>query len=190
MENKVEIWKSYPYIAGIEVSTFGRVRSAKGYYYKIYTRSNGYLQVQFSMNGKHMNKLVHRLVAETFVPNPNNFPQVNHKDCDRTNNNAINLEWCDNSYNQKYRDKFGISNAESKGHPVFTINLTTLEVSWFQSQHAASRAIGARQGNISAVIRGKIKQTCGYWFINDDGHSVDVVKSKLHDIGKTGLKIK
>lgn len=45
------------------------------------------------------------------------------------------------------------------------------------------------QANINAVIKGRQKTAYGFWFVNDDGHAVDVVKSKLHDIGKTGLKI-
>ena len=186
---EIEIWKKYPDIDKFEVSSFGRVRSVEDHYYKILTRSDGYLQVSTKINGKQINKLVHRLVAETFIPNSNNLPQVNHLDCNKTNNNARNLEWCDNSYNQKYRDKFGISNLESKGHPLFAVNLGTLEVSHFRGQREASRALEVNQASISTVVRGKIKKTHGYWFVNDDGHAVDVVKNKLHDIGKTGLKL-
>ena len=187
---EIEIWKKYPDIDKFEVSSFGRVRSVEDHYYKILTRSDGYLQVSTKINGKQINKLVHRLVAETFIPNSNNLPQVNHLDCNKTNNNARNLEWCDNSYNQKYRDKFGISNLESKGRPLFAVNLGTLEVSHFRGQREASRALEVNQASISTVVRGKIKKTHGYWFVNDDGHAVEVVKNKLHDIGGIGLKIK
>lgn len=189
MENQVEVWKAHPYIGIIEVSTFGRVRSVKGHCYKNRIVNSGYLQVEFRVNGKRIHKYVHRLVAETFLSNHDNLPQVNHKDNDRTNNNVSNLEWCTVSYNRRYQEKFGISSTESQGHPLFSINLATLEVSHFRSQHEASRALGFSQGNIGSVIRGKYKQTGGFWFVNDDGHAVDVVKSKLHDIGGTGLKI-
>ena len=73
---------------------------------------------------------------------------------------------------------------------MFAINLKTFEVSQFRSQNEAGRALGVKQGSISMIIKGKVKQSGGFWFVNDDGHAVDVVKSKLHDIGGIGLKIK
>lgn len=65
-------------------------------------KSNGYLQVRLSKNGNQKKYYLHRLVAQTFILNPNNLPQVNHKDYDKTNNCVSNLEWCDNSYNMIY----------------------------------------------------------------------------------------
>jgi len=189
MNSPVELWKKHPDIDRLEVSSFGRARSTKGHYYKINSINSGYLKIQFTINGKSINKLVHRLVAETFVPNPNNLPQVNHKDCNKTNNNASNLEWCTSSYNQRYREKYGVSQTEAVGHPLFAVNLTTLEVSRFQSQREAGRVLGVSQGNITSVVNGKIKQTNGYWFVNDDGNAVDIVKQNLHDIGKIGLRL-
>lgn len=190
MNNLVESWKRHSNIEKLEVSSFGRVRSVNGHYYKSYLINSGYLQIQFRMNKKHVHKSVHRLVAQVFIPNPDNLPEVNHKDCDKTNNKVENLEWCTSSYNKQYREKFGISTTESQGHPLFAINLTTLEISHFRSQWEASRELRIDQANINKVINGKHNQTVGYWFVNDDSHAVDVVKSKLHDIGKTGLKIK
>ena len=60
--------------------------------------NNGYKQVLY----KRKNYLVHRLVAESFLPNPNNYPMVNHKDENKTNNNVTNLEWCTQQYNVNY----------------------------------------------------------------------------------------
>jgi len=171
---ETEIWKSHPEYAGIEVSTFGRVRTldrvtssekytrfVKGRVLKQYNNTNGYLQVKIPIAGKWTTKSVHRLVAQTYIPNPDELPQVNHLDCNRKNNNVENLEFCDNSYNQKYREKFGISNTELLSKPVFAINLTTLEVLHFSSQTEASRELGVFQPSINAVIKGKRKQACG-----------------------------
>lgn len=192
MNNSVESWKRHPDIGIIEVSTFGRVRTldrivprgkytqfVKGLILKQYDNGNGYLHVVLSMNGKTVTKKVHRLVAETFIPNPDNFPEVNHKNCNRANNNVENLEWCTRSYNRQYREKYGVSQTEALGNPVFAINLETLEVSHFRSQSEASRELGVFKQNVNNVIKGIIKQTGGYLLVSDDGHSVDVVNHKI-----------
>ena len=62
---------------------------------------NGYDQVVLYYNGKAHSKKVHRLVAETFLPNPDNKPQINHKDRNRKNNHINNLEWCTNTENNR-----------------------------------------------------------------------------------------
>ena len=187
INNEKEIWKSLQGVSGVEVSTFGRVRTLdrvvsgkngtrfiKGRVLKQSNDKDGYLQVSIQINRKRNTKRVHQLVAQTFISNPDNLPQVNHKDCDRTNNNVENLEWCDNSYNVQYREKFG----EAQNKPVLAINLATLEASSFCSQSEASRVLGFNRSNISAVINGIQKTVHGYWFKNDDS-TVNVVKQKL-----------
>lgn len=187
INNEKEIWKSLQGVSGVEVSTFGRVRTLdrvvsgkngtrfiKGRVLKQFNDKDGYLQVSIQINRKRNTKRVHQLVAQTFISNPDNLPQVNHKDCDRTNNNVENLEWCDNSYNVQYREKFG----EAQNKPVLAINLATLEASSFCSQSEASRVLGFNRSNISAVINGIQKTVHGYWFTNDDS-TVNVVKQKL-----------
>jgi len=194
---ETEIWKSLPGVAGVEVSTFGRVRTLdkvvssekitqfiKGRVLKQNDNNCGYLQVNIPIDGKWALKLVHRLVAETFISNPENFLQVNHRDCDRTNNNVENLEWCTASYNQKYREKYGVSQTEAAGHPVFAVNLNTLKVSRFRSQHEAGRELGLFDQNIRAVIKGRRNHTGGFWFTNDDDKATDAIKNKLHKICK------
>ena len=200
MESKTEIWREHPDINIIEVSSFGRVRTldrivprkngtypVKGHVLTQQDNGHGYSYVHFNIDGKQVHKYVHRLVAQTFIPNPTNFPEVNHKDCNTKNNNVENLEFCTASYNAKYREKFGISNTESKGHPLFAIDLNTMKVSKFRAQHEASREFGVDNSHICAVINGRYKQAGGFWFVNDDDKAVDLTKQKLREIGKTKL---
>lgn len=201
MKGQTEIWKSHPDILGIEVSTFGIVRTLdrvvssekrtdliKGRISKQYDNGRGYLNVSIPIDGKWTKKAVHRLVAQTFIPNPDNLPEANHKDGDRTNNNASNLEWCSHSYNIQYRDNCGhTAKNNAPKSPVYAINLSTMEALRFHSQSEAGRAIGVSPGNINYVIQGKRKQTGGYWLVNADDKAADLTKHKLHEIGKTKL---
>lgn len=186
-----EVWKTYPEFDFIQVSNLGRVRTldrvvsnGKGIYVKkgriLKQRRNryGYLLVHFSVNGKQVNRSVHRLVAQTFIPNPDNFPEVNHKDNDRTNNCVDNLEWCTGEYNTAYREKYG----KALNRPVYAINLTTWETQRFESQCEAGRQLGVYQANIRSVIAGKLKQTGGYWFTEDNGDDFKIDKDKLRKI--------
>ena len=65
-------------------------------------KKDGYHEVSLYKDGKKITKKVHRLVAECFLPNPNNYPEVNHKDENKDNNTLNNLEWCDGKYNTNY----------------------------------------------------------------------------------------
>ena len=76
----------------------------------------GYLKVGLTKEGKQKYKFVHRLVAETFIPNPNNYPIVNHIDGDKTNNHISNLEWCTQQYNVKHAYKNGLKKGVSAEH--------------------------------------------------------------------------
>ena len=189
---ETEIWKSLQGVPGVEVSTFGRVRILdrivssekmtrfiKGRVLKQFENVNGYLTVNIPVDGKSTTKAVHCLVAQTFIPNLNSFPMINHKDCNRKNNNVDNLEWCDNSYNMQYREKYG----EAQGHPLFAVNLDTLEVSRFPSQIEASRVLGVSNRNINKVINGRQKKTHGYWFTNADEKAAGAIKRKLEEVG-------
>lgn len=196
MKGPVEFWKKHPDIPGIEVSTLGRVRTLdkvvptksgnrfiKGRILKQHiSKSNGYSYVGFRIDGKFVSKRVHRLVAQTFIPNPDNLPQVNHKNCNRSDNRVSNLEWCAASYNRQYQEKYGISSTESKGHRLFAIKLSTMEVSHFKSQSEASRVLGVNLGNINSVIKGNRKQVNGYWFTNADDNVDDIINRKLNTI--------
>jgi len=188
---ETEIWKAHPDIVGIEVSTMGRVRTLdrvtssekrtrfqKGRILKQSYNGNGYLKVNIPINGKQASKRVNRLVAQTFIHNIDNLPQVNHRDCNRTNNHVENLEWCDNLYNVKYREKYG----KTQSKPLLAINLATLEVSQFQSQSEASQELGVNKGNINSVIKGNRKQAGGYYFVNADDNDIELAKKHGEEV--------
>ena len=117
MDSQKEIWRDVNgYNGKYQVSNFGRVKSlAKRVWngqnwwiqpekiLKPQVCRNGYLEVSLSDGHSNQKKhLIHRLVAAAFIPNPNNFPVVNHKDENRQNNNVENLEWCTTMYNTHY----------------------------------------------------------------------------------------
>ena len=203
MDNEIEVWRAHPDIEKIEVSTFGRVRTldrivpsswnatrlVKGRILKQHvSKSKDYLFVGFRIDGKIVTKSVHRLVAQTFISNPDNLPEVNHKDCDKANNGVSNLEWVTHAENIAYRDKLGhTARNNAPKSPVYAINLATLEVFRFTSQNEAGRVLGVNVGNINNVIVRGRKQAGGYWFVNDDDNAVDITKNKLHDLVKAKL---
>lgn len=100
----MEEWKNVIGYEGLyEVSNIGNVRNVRrNTLLKLSKDHYGYIQVGLSKNGISIVFKVHRLVAQAFIPNPDNLPQVNHKDEDRTNNNVTNLERCTAKYNSNY----------------------------------------------------------------------------------------
>lgn len=93
----------------------GKVVSCKtGHTYTWTDNGNGYKKVAVGFNGKTKNKYIHRLVAECFLPNPDNLSQVNHKDGDKTNNTVENLEWVSSSRNIRHAHKAGLMDARRK----------------------------------------------------------------------------
>ena len=101
-----EQWKSViekPFSAYYEVSNLGNVRSLRRNILLHKTKAlNGYYFIGMHAEGKHVTRNIHRLVAQAFIPNPDNLPEVNHKDEDKSNNCVTNLEWCTRSYNCSY----------------------------------------------------------------------------------------
>lgn len=114
----MEIWKSIKGYEGLyQISNKGRVLSRGKKYCKIFLTSKNYCQVSLCKNSKQKSFRLHRLVAEAFVPNPNNLPQVNHIDGDKLNNNDWNLEWCDNKHNSIHSFQIGLqSRTGEKNH--------------------------------------------------------------------------
>lgn len=120
-----EVWKDIKgYEGHYQVSSLGRVKSVKFHKERIMKMSidsDGYVVLHLTRNNTRKNVRVHRLVAEAFIPNYSNHPQVNHKDEDKTNNAVSNLEWCDCSYNNNYgnrNSKAGKAIAKKLSKPI------------------------------------------------------------------------
>lgn len=172
----METWRPvHGYEGYYEASNMGRIRSVprtvkckngavkryeSGLMHPSKHYKNGYMSVMLSRDGKPKRMLVHRLVAQAFVPNPSGLPEINHKDENKENNAASNLEWCDRSHNMTHN---GLSKRThvKQSKPVKQIKEGKV-VAVYPSAMAASRATGITQGGISGCCRGELKTSGGY----------------------------
>lgn len=177
----MEIWASIKGYEGIyEVSSWGRVRSLdrkvtipkNGTTYTIKQRGkilslsndrNGYVTVHLYKEGHAWTVNVHRLVAATFIPNPMNLEQVNHKDFDTTNNHVENLEWMSLKDNNRHAQQHGRGGAAKLKREV-TVWRDGQEVGTFQSLHAAAEHVGCTYREILGVLKGRHKTARGCTF--------------------------
>lgn len=162
MEN--EIWKDIPGFPDYQVSNIGRVKRIRDIgrnglirILKPVVYSNGYKVINLS--GKRVG--VHRLVAMAFIPNPNHYREINHKNEIKSDNRVENLEWCTRAYNDNYgtRNK-RVSEKLSKSVLQFTID--GVLVNQYYGIHEAMRQTGIDARNIHSVIKGKRKTTGGF----------------------------
>ena len=144
-----------------EVSSLGRIRR-KGGNRSLKCRYNkdGYLLVNLSAGGVRYTKQVHRLVALSFLHNPNNYPCVNHKNEIKADNRTVNLEWCTVEYNNNY----GNRNNNFKKR-VAKIGLSGRLICVYSSVLSASKSTGVSVGAISNVSNGKSKTAGGYHWL-------------------------
>jgi hypothetical protein len=170
----MEIWKDIENYEGMyQVSEKGRVKSLnynhtkKEKILKGVKDKGGYLYVGLWKDGKQTNQLIHRLIAQAFIPNPNNYEQVNHKDENPSNNHVANLEWCDAKYNTNYGTRNQRSGEKLTNHPsmskrVDQIDMITGEVirQWASTRECGRN--GYTQSHVSACARGELKKYKGY----------------------------
>ena len=172
----MEIWKPIAGTKGfIEVSNEGRVRSwLRGAPKVLKTQPDkkGYHRLRVTVEREKMSYKVHREVAKAFIPNPDNLPQVNHKDGNKSNNAVDNLEWISNRDNAHHAIENGLwENVfegsrkvnESRKRPVIGYRIDKMHELWrFESVGEAERFIGSR--HICDVLKGKRNHVKGWYF--------------------------
>lgn len=183
-----EIWKTIDGYEDYEVSNYGRVKSlervannnhvVKERILKQATITNGYQQVNLYKDGKQKCFIVHRLVANAFIDNPNNYEQVNHKDENKCNNHIDNLEWCDCKYNINYGTRTEKASRTNSGenHPMYgkfgkehhrskqiiQLTLDNQVVKTWDCIREIERKLGYHNQSISKCCKGKLKSAHGY----------------------------
>lgn len=177
-----EIWKDVPGYEGLyQVSSLGKVKSMartiirsdnKPYTHpemimKHHVNHWGYHFVPLSIHlgaNKQRRWMVHRLVGMAFVPNPHNYPQINHIDGNKNNNQAENLEWCTNSMNQKHAWENGLNKYTGKNDvKVVQMDEDGNTIKVWDSMHEAERKLPkVTIGHIWSCVNGKRKHCGGY----------------------------
>lgn len=166
------------------IDEFGNVYSFKTQkFLKPNITKNGYYTVQLFNNGKGKRLLIHRIVAKMFIPNPNNYQQVNHKDENKCNNHVANLEWCTPKYNMNYgiaaktrhskinykkisdkMKKSQMSVGNNNATPVLQFDKSGKFIKQFDCEIDAIKELKAKSNHISEVCRGKRKSFLGYFW--------------------------
>ena len=183
--NKVIEWRDIEGFEGYyQISNTGQVKSVKhrnGKILKPTMDRDGYLHVGLHKDRKCVTKIVHRLVAHAFIPNPKNLPQINHKNEIRNDNRAENLEWCTAKYNCNYglHSQNAAIAQRGKKHtwehikkirehatniPVIMCDIEGNEIKRFISASEAGRYVHGNATNVTAVIKGRSKTYKGYIF--------------------------
>lgn len=174
-----EIWKDIPnYESLYQISNYGRIKSlskkiknkngyriTKDKILKNILADDGYLKTILYKNKKAKMFLVHRLVAQVFIPNINNLPQINHKDENKSNNYIDNLEWCTQKYNNNYgthNKRMQKTKQKKYGKAVKQINQNGEIVAIYSCIREAYRKTNVGRKEITKVCLKKYKQAGGY----------------------------
>ena len=161
-----EFWKDVVgYEGQYQVSNIGNVRSVErkdsmgrkcgGFTLRQIDNRYGYLYVMLYKNGIGKHKKIHRLVSEAFLPNPNNYSDVNHLDEIKANNNVENLEWCTRAHNINHGTRTERAR-QSKSKKVRAVNVETGEVTTFSSPTEAGDK-GYYTGNVYLACKGNYR---------------------------------
>ena len=159
--NELE-WREVKEYSNYEVNQFGEIRhKTRKKILKPRSNNGGYQYVNFKINGKNINFAVHRIVANAFIPNPNGYTEINHKDYDRTNNCVDNLEWVNSSQNKQHaylKDE----NKNSRGKAVVQRSKDGVYIKTFETISKAAKEMNCSVSAISNCCLGRTKTSQGF----------------------------
>ena len=181
MTCKRERWKTIPGFKGIyHISDRGRLKSFKecsnGKVLKLTNSKGDYFAITLQSKGKVRHTRIHRLVAEAFIPNPLNLPEVNHIDGNKQNNRVDNLEWCTPRQNANHAiktnpgivAKMNLYNQYIRPKPIIQFDKNGNRICWFISATDASKSTGVCARNILQVAnrtpyndKGHVRKSAG-----------------------------
>lgn len=163
-----EIWKDIKGYEGLyQVSNLGNVKSLnykrwhKEKIMNMQINKGGYYTISLHKDKKEKRFLVHRLVAEAFIPNIYNLPQINHKDENSLNNNYKNLEWCNQGYNNNYGNH-NEKMIKSLSKRIKQYDKNNNFIKEWMSMIIASKELNINSGNICCCCKGRKKTAGGY----------------------------
>lgn len=154
---KKEVWKDIFGNNKYFISNYGRIKNNKNHIIKTHNDKDGYQIYSFYINSKKITKKIHRLVAQHFIFNPNNYEFINHKDENKSNNYFENLEWCTKIYNTNYGNA-RLKQKQKLYKPVICIELNKE----FESIKKAANFIKRDKTSVCDCCNNKRnRKTCG-----------------------------
>ena len=165
-----EIWKDIPNYEGLyKINNYGKIKRLPFNRYIKTHNEKGYIRVALCKNNKVKHLYLHRLIALTFIPNPENKPEVNHKDGNKLNNNINNLEWSTRKENMNHARDTGlwkVTKNMKKGldqsKATYQYNRCYRLLNVYNSAKEASLRTKINHGNICACCEGRRKTAGGY----------------------------
>ena len=155
--NEEEVWKDIiGYEGEYQISNYGQIKSLKRNIFLALDNQRGYRKVGLrTRNRKRKRVYVHRLVALHFLQNPEKKPQINHIDCNKSNNNIFNLEWCDNSQNMEHAIKNNLIPTKVSDIQCREIRRLYLDKSNNFSHKKLAVMFGISKSQVTRLINGK-----------------------------------
>ena len=181
-----EIWKDIKGYEGLyQISNLGNVKKLINNKYMAISKDLGYETVKLTnKNGNRRHLFLHRIIADVFIPNPNNYKIVNHIDCNKFNNNIKNLEWCTQKENVKHAWKNNLcertkkacaKNGKNNSKKIIQLDKNKNIVKVWESTMEIERTLKIKHNNISFCCKNKERTAKGYYW---EYYNQDVSNSK------------